>query len=125
VEYHEETGSKVHRFILFEKHAGNNAVNRMEKTVQERAVIQEKNPKLLINGKHTMPMGNMNQFKGHRGSALHGIEIPAGRTETAVAAEGDELKLPAVRAAKHCAAKGRITAVNHFSYIFYHRLARV
>lgn len=56
---------------------------------------------------------DINQFKGHAGSAFHSIFIAAGATETAVAAERDKFKLSAERTAIHGAAKGRIAAVNH------------
>ena len=91
MEDHDKTGSEIQGLILFEKHAGNNAVYSMKKAVKERAVIEEKIPELRINGKNTMSVRDIDQFKGHRGSALHGVEIPAGRTETAVAAERDKL----------------------------------
>ena len=90
VEYHDETGSKVHGLILFKKHTGDNGVYGMEETVKERTVIQEKLPELFINGKNTMAVGSTDQFKGHGSSTLHGIEISTGRAETAVAAEGNE-----------------------------------
>lgn len=93
----------------------------MKKAVKERAVIEEKIPELLINGKNTMPVGNIEQFKGHRGSALHGIKVAAGRTEAAVASERDEFQLSTVRTAVHGTAKGRVTTVNHFIYVFNHR----
>lgn len=70
---------------------GNNTVYRMKKAVQERAVMQEKIPELFIDGKNTMPVRDIDQFEGHRGSALHGIEISTGGTETAVTAERDKL----------------------------------
>ncbi len=91
VEYHDETGSKVHGLILFKKHTGDNAVYGMEETVKERTVIEEKLPELFINGKNTMTVGDNDQLKGHGGSALHGVEIPTGRAETAVAAERNKL----------------------------------
>lgn len=91
VENHDKAGSEVHGLILFEKHAGNNAVYSMKKAVKERAVIQEKLPEVVINGKNTMPVGDIDQFKRHGGSALHGVEIPAGRAETAMAAERNKL----------------------------------
>ena len=87
VEYHDETGSKVHGLILFKKHTGDNAVYGMEETVKERTVIQEKLPELFINGKNTMTVGDIDQLKGYGRSALHGVEIPTGRAEAAVAAE--------------------------------------
>lgn len=121
VKNHDKTGSKIHGFVLFEKHAGNNAVNSMKKAVKERAVIQEKSPELLINGKNTMPVGNIDQLKGHRGSALHGIKVAASRTEAAVAAERDEFQLSTVRTTVHGTAKGRVTTVDHFIYVFNNR----
>lgn len=125
VEYHDETGSKVHGFILLKKHTGDNAVYGMEETVKERTVIQEKIPELFINGKNTMTVGDIDQFKGHGGSALHGIKVATGRTEAAVAAERDEFQLSTVRTAVHGTAKGRVTTVDHFIHVLYHRLTWV
>jgi len=65
-----------------------------------------------------MTVGNVDQFKGHRGSALHGIKVSTGRTETAVAAERDEFQLATVRTAIHGTAKVGIAAVDHFIHIF-------
>ena len=87
MEDHDETGSEVHGFILLKKHTGDNAVYGMEKTVEEGAVIEKKVPELFINGKDTMAVRDINKFKGHRGSTIHGIFISTGRAETAVAAE--------------------------------------
>lgn len=119
VKNHDKTGSEVHGFILFKKHAGNNAVYRMKKAAGERAAIQEKIPELLINGKDTMAVGNIDQFKGHRGSALHGIFIAAGGAETAVAAERDGFQLSTVGTAVHGTAGRRITTADHFIDIFH------
>ena len=84
MEDHDETGSEVHGFILLKKHTGDNAVYGMEKTVEEGAVIEKKVPELFINGKDTMAVRDINKFKGHRGSTIHGIFISTGRAETAV-----------------------------------------
>lgn len=65
-----------------------------------------------------MAMGNVDQLKGHRGSALHGIKVSTGRTETAVAAERNKFQLAAVGTAIHDPAKGRIAAVDHFVHVF-------
>lgn len=81
----------------------------MEKTIEERAVIEEKVTKLFINGKDTMTVGDINELKGHRGSAFHGIFVTAGGTEAAVAAKRNKLEPAAVGAAEHGSAKGRIT----------------
>ena len=125
VEDHDKTGSEVHGFILFKKHTGNNAVYGMKKAVEEGAVIEEKAPELGINGKNTMPVGNTDQFKGHRDSALHGIKVAAGRTEAAVAAERNEFHFSAVGTAVHGPAKRRVTTVDHFIHVLYHRLTWV
>ena len=125
VEDHDKTGGEVHGFVLFEKHAGNNAVYSMKKAVKERAVIEEKVPEQGISSKNTMPVGNMNQFKRHRGSALHGIKVAAGRAEAAVAAKRDEFQLSAVRTAVHGTTKGGVAAVDHFIHIFYNRRTRM
>ena len=76
MEDHDETGSEVHGFILLKKHTGDNAVYGMEKTVEEGAVIEKKVPELFINGKDTMAVRDINKFKGHRGSTIHGILFP-------------------------------------------------
>ena len=52
---------------------------------------QGKITRVFVYGENTMPVSDTDQFKGHRGSALHGVEIPTGRTETAMAAERDKL----------------------------------
>ena len=115
MEDHDETGSEVHGFILLKKHTGDNAVYGMEKTVEEGAVIEKKVPELFINGKDTMAVRDINKFKGHRGSTIHGIFISTGRAETAVAAERDKFQLTAGRAAIHGPAKGRIATIDHLS----------
>ena len=85
----------------------------MKETVQERTVLKEKIAEIFIDGKNAVPVLNTNQFKRHTGSALHGIFVSAGRTETAVTAERDKFKVPAVRAVVHCPAKRGIATVDH------------
>lgn len=70
-------------------------------------------------------MGNIDQFKGHGGSTMHSIEVPAGRAETAVAAKGDKFEFAAMWTAVHGAAKSGITAVYHFFHIFNDRITWV
>ena len=94
----------------------------MKKAVKERTVIQEKIPELPINGKNTMPVGNIDQLKGHGGSAFHGIFIAAGGAEAAVAAERDKFQLAAVGTAVHGTAESGITTVDHFIYVVNNRL---
>lgn len=97
----------------------------MKKAVKESAVTQEEFAEVFVNGENTMTMDNIDKFKGHGGSALHGIEISAGGTKPAVAAERDKFPLSAARTDVHSAAKGRITAVNHFIHVFNNRITRV
>lgn len=88
---HDKARSEIQGFILFKKQAGNNAVYGMEQAVKERTVMEEKRAELFVNSKNTMAVWDIDQFKGHRGRALHGVEISTGRTKAAVAAERDKL----------------------------------
>lgn len=81
--------------------------------------MQEESPEVFVNGENAMPVGNVDKFKGHGGSAFHGIFIAAGGAEPAVAAERDKLKLAAVGAAIHGATERRITTVYHLVDIFH------
>ena len=90
VENHDKAWGEVHGLVLFEKHAGNNTVYSMKKAVKEGAVIEEELPELGINGKNAVAVGNTDQFKGHRSSALHGIKVAASGTKAAVTAERDK-----------------------------------
>ena len=90
MEDHNKTGGKVHGLVVLKKHTGDNTVHGMEETVKEGTVIRKKLPEPAVNGENTMPVWAVNELKGHRGSALHGAQIPTGRAETAVASEGDE-----------------------------------
>ena len=86
----------------------------MKKAVEEGTVMEKKIPELLIDCKNAVAMTDIYQFKGHTGSAFHGIFIAAGGAETAFTAERDKLKLSAVWTAIHGATKGGIAAVDHF-----------
>ena len=87
--------------------------------------MEKEIPEIFINGENTMAVYNIDKLKGHRGSALHGIEITAGRTKTAVAAEGNKFQFSAGRTAVHCSAKGGIATVDHFIHVFNNRSARM
>lgn len=97
----------------------------MKETVKQRTVIQEKPAELFVNGKNTVPVGDTDQFEGHGSGTLHGVEISAGRAETAVTAERDKFEFSAVRTAIHGAAKSGVAAVNHFFNIFDDRVTRM
>ena len=90
----------------------------MKETVKERAILQEKITEGRINGKNAMTVSDINELKGHRGSAIHGIFITAGRAETAMTAERNKFKFPAVRTAIHGTTVRRVTTMNHLVDIF-------
>lgn len=84
---HDKTGSEIHGFVLFVKHSGDNTGYSMEKTVKQRAIFQKEMAEIFINGKNTMAVCNVYKFKGHRGSALHGVKIAASGAKPAVTSE--------------------------------------
>ena len=63
----------------------------MKETVQKGAVMEEKLTE-PGNGKDAMPVEDIDELKGHGGSAFHGILVATGGAEAAVAAERDELE---------------------------------
>jgi len=65
-----------------------------------------------------MTVGNVDQFKGYRDSALHGIKVSTGRAETAVAAERDEFQLATVRTAIHGTAKEGVEVSKTLFYVW-------
>ena len=91
----------------------------MKETVKERAILQEKITEGRINGKNAMTVSDINELKGHRGSAIHGIFITAGRAETAVTTERNKLEISAVDTAIHGTTVRRITTVDHLIDIFH------
>lgn len=56
----------------------------MEEAVKKGTVTQKKLPELLINSEDAMAVDDIYELKGHRGSALHDVEITTGRAEAAV-----------------------------------------
>ena len=91
----------------------------MEETVKQGAIIEKERSEIIIDGKNAVAVRNIYQFKGHTGSAFHGIFVAAGRAETTVTAERDKLKFTAVGAAVHCATERGIATVDHLIDIFY------
>lgn len=76
--------------------------------------MKEEMKEFFINGKDTVPVRDIKEFKGHGGNTLHGIKISTGRAE----AEGNKFKFTTARTAVHAPAKRRITAVDHFIHVF-------
>ena len=111
VEDHDISRGEIFGLVELEKHTGDDTGDRMEETVQERAVLEEKGTEIFINGKDAMAMADIDELKKHRGGTFHGVFISAGRTETAATTERDKFQLAAVGTAVHGTAKGRIAAV--------------
>ena len=94
----------------------------MEKTVQEGTVFEKEGTEVFVDGKDTVSMGNINEFKGHRGSTFHGVLVTTGGAETAVTAKGDKLEFSAFGTTVHSATVGRVAAVDHLIHIFNDRI---
>lgn len=107
------------------EHARKNTIDRRKEAGKERAVIEEERTQLSGNGKETMAVRNMDEFKSHRSSPVNGVHVAAGRTEAGMAAERNKFQVPAKRTGIHGTVEGRITAANHFFYIFDNRVTRV
>ena len=90
----------------------------MKETVKERAILQEKITEGRINGKNAMTVSDINELKGHRGSAVNGILCSTGRTETTVTSEWNEFESTTFSTTVHCTTKRWITAINHTVNIF-------
>ena len=94
----------------------------MEEAVEEGTVFEKERPEILIDSEDTMPVGDIDKLKGHRGSAFHGILVTAGGTEAAVAAKGNKLELSAFGTAVHSTTVGRIATVDHLIHVFNDRI---
>ena len=69
---------------------------------------------LLRNRKNAMSVNALNDFEGHGSGTLDGIEITAGRAETAFAAKRNKFERTTRRTPVHCTAEGRSSTMNHF-----------
>ena len=81
--------------------------------------------KVFINSKDTVSVRDIDELESHVGGTFHGILIAAGRAETAVAAERDELEVAAYWTAVHSTAIRRVTTMNHLLDVFNHSVARM
>ena len=113
-----KSGSKTLGFIELAEHTKNDVTNRMKKTVEQRAILAKKDAKLFRDGKNTVTMNALNNFERHGSSALDGIEISAGRTKTAFAAERNKFERTTRRTPVHSSAVSRISAMNHLFNAF-------
>ena len=95
----------------------------MKETIKQGAVFKKKVAEVFINGEDTVAVLHIYELKGHRGGAVHGIFIAAGRTETAMTAERNKFKLSTMRTAIHGTAERRITTMDHLIDIFHLRIS--
>ena len=70
---HDKTRVKFLCLFILENKQKDNTGDGMKETVKERAILQEKITEGRINGKNAMTVSDINELKGHRGSAIHGI----------------------------------------------------
>ena len=85
----------------------------MEETVEQKPVFKEERTEIFVDGENTMAVLYIDQLKGHRGSAFHGIFIATGRAETTVAAKRNKFEISTMRAGIHCTAERGIATVEH------------
>ena len=115
----DETGHKVSAFVHFMEEPENDTADSLKKAVKERTVMQKERAQVFINGKNEVPVGTINEFKGHFGRAFHTVFITTGGTKLRMAAERDKFEFATVRTAIHRAAIRRISAVDHFFNVFH------
>ena len=109
----DKTRSKMFSLVEFAEHTKNDVANRMKKTIEQRTISAEKDAKLLWDGKNAMSVNTLNDFEGHGSGALDGIEISAGRAETAFAAKRNKFERTTRRTPIHGSTISRISAMNH------------
>lgn len=91
----------------------------LKKAVKEGAVIEEERAQLFIDGKNEVPVGAVNEFKGHFSGAVNAVFIAAGGAELGMVAERDEFRLTAVWTVTHGTAIRGIPTVYHFLDVFH------
>ncbi len=121
VEDHDEAGSEVFGFVHFVEQTRNNTGDRVEETVEQGTVFQEIRAQVLIDGKNTVPVNNVDELEGHIGCPFHGILISTGGTEAAMAAERDKFHFPASGASIHSSTESGIATIDHLFHVLNYR----
>ena len=101
------------------EHSEDDTAHGVKKAVKQGTVMEKERAQVLVNGKNEMPMGTVNEFKGHSGRAVNTVFIATGGAKFGMASEGDEFEFAAVGTAIHCTAIGRIPAVDHLLNVFH------
>lgn len=68
-------------------------------------------------------MRGSNEFEGHGGSSLDGVESTTGRAKPTMTSEGNKLSMVAFWTTVKSPAEGRITAVDHLLDVFHFDIA--
>ena len=63
MEHHDKSGSEIQGLVLLVKHLGNNTVHGMKEAVKQCPVIKGNLAEILVNGKNTVAVGDVDQFK--------------------------------------------------------------
>ena len=106
----DKPGNKGLGFNDIEEHAENDTANRRKEAIQKSPVFKEIESEFFWNGKDTMAVCTVNEFRSYGSRAFNGILVAAGRAEAAVAAKRSKLKKAAAGTGIHGTAKGRIAA---------------
>lgn len=77
VEDTDKTGSKTFGFVELAEHTKNDITNRIKETVEKGTISAKENTEFFGNGKHTMSVDTLNEFKGHGSCAMNGIKSAA------------------------------------------------
>ena len=115
----DETGDKVFAFIHFMEHSENDAAYSLKKTVKQGTVIQKERAELLVDGKNKVPVGTVNEFKGHFCRAVNAVFVTAGRAKLRMTAERDKFEFAAAGTAIHSATIRRVSTINHLLNVFH------
>ena len=83
----------------------------MKEAIKKRTVFEKVITEIMINGKNTVTVLNIDELKGHTGGAFHGIFSSTGRAKTTVTAERNEFQFSTMRTAVHGTAERGITTV--------------
>ena len=103
-------GSEIFGMVQLEKHAGYDTGDGKKETVQERTILKKEEAEIVINGKNTMAVLNIDELERHTDGAIHSILVAAGGTKATVTAKRDKFEVATVMAGVHGTAKRRITA---------------
>ena len=114
----DESGGKVHGMIHLVEEVQDDLADSLKETVKKGAVFLEEMPQFIGNRKDAVPVFTVDEHSRHGFGTFPCVKVAAGRTETGVAAEGDEMMTAAFRTAIHCPTKSRVSAVDHLEDVF-------